>query len=430
MRDIAQFALEALTKGGADKASVSAKQGRKDEFNIEAGKFSLMRTLFNDSITLKALVGGRKGVISINKTDRDSITEAVQNCITLAKTATPDEAEDIAPVEQNQHFDQRVGGADMAKLFSRTKEYLEQVGDEFPKIVLEGVTSYFEGDEHAYVNSNGVEFTGANEWYMFQSMFVAKDGDNSSSFNYGGGVLKTLDAPFMDFGLLRQMHGESVKSLNTRMVEGKFTGPIIVAPTCEDMIWHNVLDNFLGDRCMIEATSRWKDALGTKVADSKLTLRKVPLSQYIACGERFTPDGFVSRDEELIRDGVLKAFSLGLYGANKTGKPRAQNTANYNLEVLPGDVALADMIKGIDRGILLGRFSGGSPGASGDVSGVAKNSFMIENGQITDALQETMVSFNVLDALMNLTAISKERVMDGYQVLPWCRFDGVTVSGK
>jgi PmbA protein len=234
----------------------------------------------------------------------------------------------------------------------------------------------------------------------------------------------------MSGGLMRQMLEESVKSLDTRGVDGKFTGPIIVAPTCEDMIWSNLLANFLGDRALIEGTSRWKDSLGQLVADKKLTLRAVPGSPQVVCGAPFTDDGFAAADYDLIKDGILSGFALSLYGANKTGKPRSANTAFGNLEVLPGDTALADMVKSIDRGILLGRFSGGSPGASGDVSGVAKNSFLIENGQITDALSETMVSFNVLDALKNLSAISKERIADGSTILPWCKFDGITVSGK
>jgi PmbA protein len=132
---------------------------------------------------------------------------------------------------------------------------------------------------------------------------------------------------------------------------------------------------------------------------------------------------------DFILDGVLKNFALSLYGANKTGKPRA-DTSQWSLEVLPGDMPLNEMVKSVERGILLNRFSGGSPGASGDISGVAKNSFLIENGKTTDALQETMISFNILDALKNITAISTERVANGHTLLPWCCVDGITVSGK
>ena len=429
IKDIASYALDELKKAGADKASVSISKGRKDEFNVEANKFSLLRTLFDDSLALKALVGGRKGVAIINKLDKDSVYEAVENCITLAKAASPDEAEDIAPLSQNQDFDQTVGGMDKAKLFARSSEYLEQVKDEFPKIILEGFVSEFNGAEAVYANSNGVCFGQNVENYSFQSMFVAKDGDNSSSFNGTGAVMANLDLPLIDVDPLhRQQLHDSVKALNTKMVDGKFTGEVIITPTCADL-WYALDDCFLGNRALIEGTSQWKDALNTLVADPRLTLRTVPLSSDVVSGERYTSDGFISENMDIIKDGVLKSFMLGLYGANKSGKPRALNTS-MSFEVSAGDVALEDMIKGIKRGVLMNRFSGGSPSSSGEVSGVAKNSFMIEDGKITDALSETMVSFNILDALKNIKSISKERNKDGHSILPWIAFNEITVSGK
>lgn len=429
IKDVASYALEELQKAGADKAAVTASKGRTDEFNVEANKFSLLRTLFDDSLSLKALVGGRKGVAIINKLDKDSINEAVATCISLAKSATPDEAEDIAPLDKNQNFDQTVGGMDKAKLFSRTSEYLEQVKDEFPKIILEGFISDFNTSESVYVNSNGVCLGQNTDYYSFMSMFVAKDGDNSSSFNGTGTMMPNLNVPFIDADPMhRQQLHDSVKALNTRVVEGKFTGEVIITPTCADL-WEALDDCFLGDRALIEGTSQWKDALDTLVADPRLTMRTVPHSADVVCGERFTSDGFISEDMDIIKDGVLKSFMLGLYAAKKSGNKHAKNRSS-NFEVACGDVALADMIKGIDRGILMNRFSGGSPSSSGEISGVAKNSFMIENGKITDAISETMVSFNILEALKNIKAISKERNKNGVSILPWVGFNGITISGK
>jgi PmbA protein len=429
MKDIAVYALDAMMKAGADKAVCRAARERKDEFNVEAGKFTLMRTLFNDMLHLKVIKDHKKAVTFVNKLDKDSVDKAVADCIALTSSAQPDEAEDIAGKADNKHFDQRAGGSDMDTLFARTKEFLEQVHDEFPKIVLEGTGSDFNSGQHIYVNSNGVEFSFDWEMYGHSAMFSAKDGEKSTSFNNYWGRLSSLAKPFMDVGMQRTLLEESVRSLDTRMVDGKFTGKVIVTPACDDMIWHTILGCFLSDGSMIEGTSRWKNALGTKVADSKLTFRSSPFHPGIVCGERITSDGFESRDTDYIRDGVLTSFALSLYGSNKTGKPRALNTAG-NIEVAAGDTPLAEMIKGVDRGILLNRFSGGSPSPGGDVSGVAKNSFLIENGKITDALKETMVSFNIVDVLMNIPAISKERCENGATVLPWCCFDGITISGK
>ena len=141
MKDIATYALDALIKAGADKAACTASRSRKDEFNVEANEFSLLRTLFNDSLAMKALKGGRKGVIVVNKLDKDSVDKAVADCVALTEAAAPDDAEDIAPVGENRHFDQGIGGADMGALFARSKEFVEQLRDEFPKIVLENMTS-------------------------------------------------------------------------------------------------------------------------------------------------------------------------------------------------------------------------------------------------------------------------------------------------
>ena len=42
-RDIAQYALEALKKAGADEAQCIVSQGKTDELNVDGGEFSLMR---------------------------------------------------------------------------------------------------------------------------------------------------------------------------------------------------------------------------------------------------------------------------------------------------------------------------------------------------------------------------------------------------
>ena len=80
--------------------------------------------------------------------------------------------------------------------------------------------------------------------------------------------------------------------------------------------------------------------------------------------------------------------------------------------------------------ILVGRFSGGAPGINGDFSGVAKNSFLIENGEIKGAASETMISGNLAAMLNSLVDISSETVADGISVVPYAAFDGITISGK
>lgn len=428
IQSIAEYALDALKKAGADKASCLVSKGRKDEFNIEANQFTLLRTLFNDQLVLKAIKDGKKGDTSVNKLDKDSIDQAVSECMALTDAANPDPAFDIAPKVENKNFDQSIGGSDRERMFERSKEFLDQVSNDYPKVMFEGLSTDFNSSESYYLNTNDAAFGRKTEYYNNGGLFSAKDGDLTSSFNSYGGRYVTLDKPFIETGLMRTLLDESVKSLNSEIIEKKFVGKIIVTPCCEDMIWWNIIQNFLSDRAMIEGTSRWKDALGTMVADPKLTFRAAPYHPQIVVGERFSSEGFEASDTEYIKNGKLTSYALSLYGSNKTDKPMAG--AFGSIEVDAGDTPLADMIKGIEDGVLLNRFSGASPGPSGDVSGIAKNSFLIKNGKITGALKETMISFNIVDIIKDIPAISSERVCEGTSVLPWCCFDGITVSGK
>ena len=57
-------------------------------------------------------------------------------------------------------------------------------------------------------------------------------------------------------------------------------------------------------------------------------------------------------------------------------------TGQTNFVVPPGDTALDDIIASTEQGIVLGRFSGGMPNQNLDFSGVAKNSFYVEDGKV------------------------------------------------
>jgi PmbA protein len=120
---------------------------------------------------------------------------------------------------------------------------------------------------------------------------------------------------------------------------------------------------------------------------------------------------------------------LSQYVANKTGNVRAKNSS-FAMVIKNGETPLEDIIKSIDKGIIIGRFSGGNPGTNGEFSGVAKNGFFIENGKISRAISETMISGNLASMLNDLVAISKEMLVDGTVVAPYMAFDGITVSGK
>ncbi len=278
-------------------------------------------------------------------------------------------------------------------------------------------------------NTNGTEFEGIGGQYSFSVTLSANDGENNTGIDGTGFITTDLDKPFIDMADMRLILENSQKSLKPENVSGKFEGTLVLMPGSTTNFIGMTLQNYAGNGVIIDGTSLWLDKVGEKVASDKLTVSLKSSDERIAMGEKATQDGYRAEDVTLIDKGVLKTHMLNLYASKKTGRPMIKNTS-FDLVVEPGDVGFDEMIASIDKGLLLGRFSGGQPGTNGEFSGVAKNSFLIEKGKITCAVNETMVNGNLGEALKNIRSISKELICDGSTVVPFIAVDGIIISGK
>ena len=429
LKKTAQAAVAALQQEGADKAQASVSYTITHEFNVDGGEFSLFRTLFDKSLAMTAIQGGKRGVVAQNRYDEDTIAASAKACLEAAASAQPDENWDFAPVSKNEDFVLGEVKPDTDKLFARCQELMAAVREKFPKIIMEQMIVSHKEIIRAQANSYGVLFSTHQGSYEVMLMFSGHEGDKASSFFGSGVIADSLDKPFLELGSIEKDLGDVEKQIETTGVSGKFEGTMVVTPGCLGSLFYSLLVDFAGEGGLLAGTSPWKDKLGGQVADERITLSLAPLDERIVCGSRTTGEGFRAEDFDVIKDGKLNAFVLGLYASNKLKLPRGKNDS-MNVIVAPGDRSIDEIIASIDRGILVGRFSGGAPASNGDFSGVAKNSFLIENGKIGAALSETMISGNLADMLMNLRAISSEQVADGMGVLPYMAFDGITISGK
>ncbi|MCM1988755.1 TldD/PmbA family protein [Oceanirhabdus seepicola] len=428
-REITNYCLQAITNKGIDKGECVYTASDKYEFNINHGEISLLRTTMDSSLNIKVINDKKVGSISINKTNKEAIDEAIANAIDLSNSSQPDEANDIAPNQQSEEFNAGNSEPELEKMLELSKGLSEAVAKEFPKIKFEESIFEFTVSKQYFSNTNGVDFVTNKGQYGLSVMFTAKDGKKTSSFNYTGMSLKEIGKELIELGTIRTLMAQSVQELDAKPLPEKFVGDIIITPDCLGAFLYYYNAIFLGDGSLISGTSRLKDSLNEKVASEKLTFSSNPTSDEISNGHFVTRDGFKAEDFSIIEKGVLKSFVLGLYGANKTGKERAKNSGEIFV-VEPGDKAFEEMVKNTKKGILVGRFSGGYPNSNGDFSGVAKNSFYIENGEIKHAITETMISGNLYDLFNDIVDISSERVNFGDSILPWIQSKGVTISGK
>ena len=384
LTDISKNMLSVLRAEGADNARCIVNASETREFNVDNGVFSLYRTLYGSGVSLKALVGGREGTASGNSFEDDALKALCKECMASAKAGKPDDANTIASENRKLSFDRGGEDCDEDRLFERSRELLEDVKKRFPRITIEQMIVSHVRTETVQADLSGTVYSLISGRYMLSLMYSAHDGEKSSSFFDSSAVCKDLEKPFIKLGRIEQELKEVEKQIETKALSGKFEGSVILTPSVFADIIDSAMDFAFGST-LFEGTSPWKDSLLKKVADEKLTVSLAPLDERILTGSPVSGEGFLNRNFTPIEKGVLKSFVLSRYYAKKLSmQPSPNATGRYVVE--GRDKSVADMVKGIKRGLWIGRLSGGAPASNGDFSAVAKNSFLIEDGEIKEAV--------------------------------------------
>jgi len=425
-RDIPDYCIEQLIKAGADKAQCVYSSGEKKELNVDAGEFSLFRTNANHGVSIMAIKDQKKGSLSINKIAKDDIDEAITTVLNMAESSMQDESYDISEYQEAESFSKGDKEPALNIMYDRMEEFMDYSANNFPTTIIEQAILDFSSGTSYYRNSNGVSFDESDGSYSFSVMFTSKEGKDISSFNSAGFSSLDIDLPLHKGGSVNRLLEESAAHVRTKAVPNKFTGDIIVTPDCIMSFIGFILGN-LSDFRLIAGTSLFRELMNQQIVHESLSIHSKPLSDNLSGGYFVTSDGYKAEDLTIIQNGILQSFLLSLYGSKKTGLQRASNSGG-SLIIDRGETPLEDMIQSVDKGVLLSRFSGGSPSDNGDFSGVAKNSFYIENGEVQYPISETMVSGNIVDMFQKVKHLSKEEVNFGDEIFPWIQFEGITIS--
>lgn len=427
--NIAAVTLAKFVREGVDMARCIATLSEKQEFNVEGGEFSLFRTVFNTEMTLGAYKDHKYGTVKINSFSDEDIETGIKDCLEVAEASVADEAYDMAPRQGEHKFREGIDKPDLDKFFKRVTELLDTIKNEYPKICVTQSIASYDSEHTEYHDTNGTRITQVIGSYSIMVAMTAVDGEKVTSAKYAWFTTADLETPFIEQANTREEIEETVKLLEAKPLDHKFTGTMILKGMGLMEFVEFLNENYIGNAVIKNKTSQWYGKKGEKVADEKLTISVSADDPRILNNRHFTKDGFLAENVDIIKNGVLQNYTIDLYTAKKVGFDPIKN-ACMSLIIEPGDTPYEDMIKGIDEGIIVGSFSGGYPGVSGEFSGVAKNSFYIKDGKVVGPVSEAMINGNLGDIFNNIKAVSKEVVTNGEAILPMMAFNGVVVSGK
>lgn len=422
LQDKAADALALMRDAGFDDAQVTAVHTKLDELNVAHNEPSLLRSTESHKLVLMGIVDGRMASTELTTTSRDAVRERIAALVADAKSAPQDQANAVSSA-QHARIVQGPQECDRELLATKVSELLAFRERETPRMMVD------EGDaKHTWqrwhtLTSRGSDLAASIGSYSIGVFGTAREGSKSSSFNYTGGSAHDLSARRAHeyFGI-EQMLRETERQIETRPLGGKFVGDVVLTPNAVSDVLGWLLGQ-LGDTQLIAGSSLFKDSVGQQVASPLFTLR----SRFDAPGvAAISSDAFATPAVTLVEQGKLQALTPTLYGSRKTGIRHVP--VAYGWDIASGATSLAEMVGGVQRGAIVGRLSMGMPAANGDFSGVIKNSFRIDGGEMGPALSETMIAGNMAQMLRDIVAVSREAIDGGALRLPWIRIANLHFS--
>jgi len=136
-RELVKYCIDRMLQKGAEKAQCYLKFNKKHELNVDAGEMKLLRTTFDTSILLKAIINDQKGDLKINKMDKDSLDRAVDQVIELAQSSLPDKANDIADKQSPKEFTAGREKADLDLMYDRLHDFVLYEKEHYPQTMIE-----------------------------------------------------------------------------------------------------------------------------------------------------------------------------------------------------------------------------------------------------------------------------------------------------
>lgn len=426
---LVQETIAYLNEKGLSQVEVQLTESNDFEVGGSNNDINLVRSLENAILKVSAIKNFKKSSIEMNDLSPNSWKQSLTDLILNIDMAESDEFN----VFSSHHGEHRqvVGaqGLDSAWITEVTAKGMAELKIAYPKMAMSEFSAMYEQKQTLLKNTNGTHLYEKKGNAYFGGLFFASEEGKTASFNYYSVPLQNVKHSVLENEMFQTLLENNVKELSTTALEGRIEGGIILSPSCLFDILSSLESIVLKDTSILDDSSRWKGKIGQKVASESLTWHSCPISSPVGGNYGITEDGYPAQDMTVIKNGVLNTYMLTEYVANKTGLMRSKNQGGIYL-VDAGDQPLESIISGIERGMVLNRISGGHPSPNGDFSGSAKNSFMIENGKVTDALTEVMVTFNVFDVLMNIEALSSETADMVGGRLPYLYANAILATGK
>ena len=289
-----------------------------------------------------------------------------------------------------------------------------QTKDRDPRVMVVESVDYADSVSHgAVVTTKGIRIGGQDSGCYVTATVIAGDEEETQ---VGFGYSVTRDPSQLDLTHASEMAVDRSTRLLGAVKPPTERLTVVLDPMVTSQFL-SIIGSTMSGEAMLKGRSLFADRLGDSVAAASITLVDDPTNPLAFTASEADGEGLATRRNVLIDQGQLQKFVHNSYTGRRLDTASTGNAVRgfsstpgvgtIALSLVPGERAQADLIAGIDNGVLIqgvsGLHSGVNP-VSGDFS-TGADGLRIRNGELAEPLREFTIGSTLQRMLLDVIEV-------------------------
>ncbi len=374
-------------------------------------------------VGIRVVSAGKAGFAYCGTLDRSAIAEALAEARDNLTFATPDEFVGLAEPDGVVAPDLELIANDFAELDTTAKvamalELESKVAEGDKRIKKVESSNYSDVIWHsALASTKGIQASTSATRAFIHAVAIASDGGEPRT-GVGYSVGKAPGELSVDEAARDAIERSTLLLGAKKPKSGRLD--VVFDPRVTSTLL-SILAGTLSGEAVEKGRSLFAGRMGEDIGSELLTVTEDPTDPKAYLASCYDGEGLATRRTELVSKGVLSAYLYDSYSARRAGTKSTgsavrsgfQGTPGVGARALscqPGDLTQAEMIAGIENGILVTSISGVHSGVnpiSGDFS-VGAEGVLIRSGKLAEPVKEATIASTIQRMLLGVSAVGSD----------------------